>query len=291
MATEEIDLTGGVSDAELFSSVAGKAAPEAETPVLEIPAADEPEDEPETVLEVPLEPEETETQPEKQRQPRRTVPLKELLDERDEKRELKAQLEAARQENQRFIAEQQRRAQEAQAAQARPDPYADPEGYIGTVTQQLEQKFLKRFLDSSFEAAHSVHGEKFQTAFDTLFSEVERTGDVRLRDQIINAANPGAAVMKWHAAKEAEREVGGDLAAYRERLRKELLSDAEFRKTVLEAERTARTPAPAGRTFATAPSLNNMAAAVPNAAGDAQDMSDPELFSYAMRAPRKQARR
>jgi hypothetical protein len=50
--------------------------------------------------------------------------------------------------------------------------------------------------------------------------------------------DPGETLMEWHREMKTRAEVGSDLKAYKEKLRKEALEDPEFRKAAMEAWRT-----------------------------------------------------
>jgi hypothetical protein len=222
--------------------------------------------------------------PEPEPQDRR-VPLRELLDERDKRNELKRE----RDELQRQLAELQR---QAQPPQPLPDPYADPQGYVDQALQrtqqQLEQQFQKRFIAASFAEVGEQHGERFRSALEYADAQINN-GDLRLKEQIINAPNPGRALMNWYAQQEVIREVGTDPNAYRQKILDEALSDAAFRQKAMEAWR-AQAQAPAAGRPATVtslpPSLNRMTAAAPNGVADDQPLSDRELFKFATAAKR-----
>lgn len=285
MAGTEHDDMSDISDAELFAlGTAGKVEEaKAEPPE---PVAAEPEP-PAPVAD---------GQPPQAEPPApdHRIPLSELLNERERRQEYAREAERLRQENAEYLRQMQALRQPVQPP---PDMFADPDGFRGSIDErlaQIEQRFQQQRqvdrLNISFELAAEKAPEGFQKAFSDLEKTIKEERDYALRDRIVAAPNPGKALLDWHRNREALRETGGDIAAYRERVSKEaresLAKDPEFRKQLLEEMR-----AEAGGARPTAnptqmPSLNRVAAAAPNAGSEARDMSDSELFALGSRSRR-----
>lgn len=287
MAGTEQDDMSDISDAELFAlGTAGKVEEaQAEPPE---PAAAEPE---------PPAPAEKEQPPQAEPPaPDHRVPLRELLSQRERAQEAEREAERLRQENAEFQRQMQALRQPAPPP---PDMFADPEGFRGSIEQQMaqmEQRFQQQRqvdrLNISFELAAEKSPEGFQKAFSELEQVIKTERDYALRDRIVSAPNPGNALLSWHRNREALRETGGDVAAYRERISKEtresLAKDPEFRKQLLEEMRAeAGGMRPPNTNPTQMPSLNRTAAAAPNAGSEAREMSDSELFALGSRQRRK----
>lgn len=220
-------------------------------------------------------------------EPEHRVPLSELLDERQKRQETARQYA----EMQRQYAEMQRQMEALRNPQKPVDLFADPQGFQESLEQRLErqqhefeQRIRVHAIDTSFSFAARQHGEEFQKAFGA-FEEVAgalKGNDVMLRNRIVNAPDPGEAMMQWYRSRQILQESGGDLNAYREKLlqqeRERLAKDPEFRKQVIEGLRTEAASRPPVTQM---PSLNRAPAAASNAGDDERDLGDAELFSYA----------
>lgn len=124
----------------------------------------------------------------------------------------------------------------------KPDKFVDPDGYDKWVEDQITarvstavQGINDRFINASMAAAHEKHEKAFETAFSAV-SALDRSNPANsavLRN-IREAPNPGAALMHWHTQQETLREVGGDPAAYRQKIADDIKSDPEFRKQLME---------------------------------------------------------
>ncbi|MEP9368663.1 hypothetical protein [Xanthobacter sp. VNH20] len=286
MAGTEQDDMSDISDAELFAlGIAGRVE-EAQAEPPEPPASE------------PEAPEPAERQQPAQADPPapdHRVPLSELLNERERRQEFAREVERLRQENAEFQRQMQALRQPVQPP---PDMFADPEGFRGSIEQQLtqmEQRFAQRIqrerLDMSFDLAAEKNPEGFQKAFSELEQVIKTERDYALRDRIVSAPNPGKALLDWHRNREALRETGGDVVAYRERISKEaresLAKDPEFRRQLLEEMRAEAGAARALSNPTQMPSLNRATAAAPNAGSEARDLSDGELFALGSRPRRR----
>lgn len=202
---------------------------------------------------------------------------------------LREEAEARRAAEQRAEAAE-RRAEEAQRElrrrlQAQPqeqpksiDILEDPDGYARSVQENVERRMLSRYLDASFEDAKDQHGEAFDKAYGELLRMTD-SGDTSTRDRIINAGNPGKALMRWYGEREAIREIGGDLKGYRQKVFDEAMKDPDFRKKAMEAWRDEAGNGNGQRPHVVTqlPSLNR-APGGSTLASDKEPETDAELF-------------
>lgn len=117
-----------------------------------------------------------------------------------------------------------------------PDLIEDPEGYRNYVLTETQRQYRKARIDETFEDARDNNPQ----AFDEAWAAVQEAPQ-SVKDQVINAANPGKALMRWHGQQKALAVVGTDVEGYRRKVEEEtrakLAGDPEFRKTIMEAMR------------------------------------------------------
>jgi hypothetical protein len=90
--------------------------------------------------------------------------------------------------------------------------------------------------------------------------------------------------VNWHSSRQIISEVGSDPAAYRQKLREQLLQDPEFRKEAMGAWQQQANTARAAPNIRL-PSLSKVgSAALPS--NDEQDLTDAALWKNAMAAKR-----
>lgn len=176
--------------------------------------------------------------------------------------------------------------QEVQAPE-RPDPIVDPDGYAQYVRSEVEAGIISRNVEETFRDAHEEHGNKFEAAYQALTSlDRNSPADRALVQRISKSANPGRALMRWHTQQEAVREIG-DPASYRDRVRKEMLEDAEVEKAVLARvrERTNQGGQRRPNNITRLPSLNSSGSGSGRQSRNASDDddSDAAVAAYAFR--------
>ncbi len=157
--------------------------------------------------------------------------------------------------------QQQRQQREAYEAPPPPDPMVDPQGYQAFVDQQVASRFqsvedqMRNWrVNMTFADQHEQHGEAFEKAMQAL----ETSRDKDAIQSVMEAINPGKALMKWHRQETARREVGDDIEGYNAKLRAKLKADPEFRKEFM-AELDAEARGNSGRSsenVTSLPSLN-----------------------------------
>lgn len=140
---------------------------------------------------------------------------------------------------------------------AKPDMFTDPEGYEAWVLNkarsdaatQASEVYRNNFVESSMADAHETHGEEFVKAYEGLTGinpvtkqvtrAVDRNDPMTRAEvaRIINAPNPGRALMNWHKQQTTLQRVGSDPDKFAEQIRTEtreaLMKDPEFRKQLL----------------------------------------------------------
>lgn len=211
------------------------------------------------------------------------VPVKELQEERqkrqeamrraDELAERLARLEGA------FSATQPRAPQQPQP-QA-PDFFEDPSGFVNHAVQPLAQQQQEMREQFSQMLAIRDHGQdKVQAAYAEMAQAIKSDPQTRFDYQRIMASpHPYDELVKWHGRKQALNEIGEDPAAYRERLKQELL-----------AELQASSPAPAAAA-STAPnpaSIPSLTRATGSAGAVEGVITEQDIFNA---APKFKSRR
>lgn len=191
-------------------------------------------------------------------------------------------------------------------AAARPDKFADPDGYdkwvedrIASVRNETSEDFTKRLINMNLANTRETHGEKFDAAYQAIVTAAEVDPEARNSIQRIwNSANPGAELMRWHRNRETLQRVGGDPEAYEQKLRDDtraaLLADPEFRKEIIASlkeeaggknggipRHVVRAAAPARQI----PSLNGASGSSHLSDQTFDDQSDEGFFERALQRP------
>ena len=182
---------------------------------------------------------EEEPEPEPERQQGRIPPAR-LKEEADARRAAEAEAAATRAEMAALRAEMQAQRQPRQQAPEpppKPDLFADPEGWAKAQRDAIREELETTRFNQSLAEAHQEHGDKFAAAFNAL----RATGDQSTFNRIRGSYNPGRELMRWHDQQTLMQEVR-DPAAYRERIRQELLNDPEVRQQLVGELRGQATP-------------------------------------------------
>lgn len=114
--------------------------------------------------------------------------------------------------------------------------FSDPNAYTQRITSTLTQKFEQRQalaeLNFDLRLAELRHGDEWKEAWDSYIKHVGETDEGTGKgkhpmdyQRIMNATSPGEEIMAWHRERKYRDEVGNDPAAYRERIRQELLEE------------------------------------------------------------------
>lgn len=180
-------------------------------------------------------------------------------------------------------------------AEAIPDPLVDPNGYIGHIVKQLDEKLSSQLsplqqqmernrVNMSMNMAQWRHGDNFAKAYEAMGKlDPRNPAELQLGQALIGASDPGEEMVQWFNRQETLREVGADPAKYRERIaaqtRESLMKDPEFRKQLLADMNAEAQTGNDGRprTAVRLPRSLNGAAGGNNArSGDAIDYDDSE---------------
>jgi hypothetical protein len=162
---------------------------------------------------------------------------------------------------------------------AKPDPLIDPDGYEAYLEAKVEEKLLNNQRESSLLAAHG----KYKTEFEEAYSAAQKAVDPALKARMQTSRDPGETLIQWHRENKTRQEIGGDLTAYKQRLRDEALKDPEFRKAAMAAWQAEAQPLTNGRpNVALPPSINGVSrsnASLSSTIGN--DLSDDGLWEHA----------
>jgi hypothetical protein len=303
--TVPMDDTGMLAD--LMSDAPEQEAPQVEVappPEQEPPKVDErPRDEqgrfapkqpePEVKAEAP-----TTEQPEPKDEEGR-VPSWRLRELREAREAAERRAEEASRQNYAFQEQMrtlQRRLDELQKPKQEPvDFFTNPDAAIEQRLTPMQQEFQRvqsqALLNSSEALAIAEYGKdavrEMKAAIDAAVKSNHPDMD-SLRARMQHSDHPVAVAMEWHQQKMLQAETGGDLKAYRQKLREELKKDPAFVAELLGETRTQLQSAPNARPNIQLPkSLNSVAGTGLSSDVDDNDMSDAGLFRQAMSAPRR----
>jgi hypothetical protein len=288
MAGEEELLS--VDDKDVFAAALSDQPPaESEKPSEEPkPEGDRPRDEqgrfipkaadaetPQPAPEQAAEP--SKAEPEAKASPEEAIPSWRLREETQRRREAEERLAAASAQLQQFL--NQARQQQQRQPEPLPDLIEQPEAYARAIEQRLTQQFEQRDIARSLHRADRQYGEEFRQAYEA-FNSPQYANDEHLLQRVRNSYDQGEAILAWHREQTALREIGPDPSAYRQKLRSELMQDAEFRKEFMASMRAEATQKPSSVT-----SLPNLARAPGSASGPRDDWptTDAEIFAEVTR--------
>lgn len=259
----------------------------------EKPGDPEKPEQPGKVKEPEPEPEEEEPEPELPRDPAGLRAA--MVSERKARQAAEAANKAAREEiaaaNARLdrlmaMQEQARPQPPPPPPPPKPDPVLDPEGYERYVVAQAEQRMTMLNIERSFAEAHETLGKEFEDAYSALQKlNPNNPVDKATGNRIYTAPDPAKAMMRWHREQTALREMGGDPAKYRQKIRDELLDDPEMAKAVFARWREQNQGGDPGRPrniTRLPPSLNRARGGSSDRMLGAADNTDAAVFDYAM---------
>lgn len=213
------------------------------------------------------------------------VPLTELLNEREKRQRFEQEIAEAKREREALARQLADLRQQQQPAPKDPDIFEDPQGFVSSLRNEFQQSLRQQEANFSFRLAHRQHGQDFETAYQSLIREGEM-GNRQTVQSVMNSADPGEALMRWHRQSTLYEKTGGDLDKFLQTHTEKLLEDEAFLAKAIEKVR-ARGAQPNGQRPASVvqlpPSLNKVAAAAPALdGGDDEDMTDEGLLKYAL---------
>ena len=199
--------------------------------------------------------------------------VRELREERDAAAKRAETLEAERLQWQQQPVKPAEPVKEA----AKPDPLLDPEGYEKYLENKFEEKLLNDRREFSLANAHKTYKGEFEEAY----AAAQKHVDPALKARMQQSRDPGETLMEWHREQKTKAEIGGDLTAYKAKLRDEALKDPEFRKAAMAAWREDAQPQQTnGRPRVDLPpSLNGASRSNAMLRSDGNDVSDHDLWN------------
>jgi len=144
------------------------------------------------------------------------------------------------------------------------------------------------------------HGESFHTAFAAFMQQVGNGQDRRTYERVMTADSPGEEIVKWHREQDLFQRTGGDLSAFEQKLREQILAELQGQ----QQDGGQPQPSPRQQAVQDAPRAPNGQFAprhevrlptptsrLPGSAGvhgnaDVEDGSDDAIFGSARRRPR-----
>lgn len=169
----------------------------------------------------------------------------------------------------------------------KPDPvdfFANPDEAIqqrlSPLEQQLQNMQSSLVLRASRAEAVSEHGKDAVKELEQAIAQGMQDGRADLQElanRMRRSEDPVGLAMQWHQREKMLKETGGDLTAYRQKLRDEALNDPEFLSQAAEKLKGAAAKNPIARTITPLPSITRVGA---TALPEGQDeVSDAELFN------------
>lgn len=125
---------------------------------------------------------------------------------------------------------------------APPDWFQDPDAALRDRLSPIEQAFAQQREQMSQLMAEEKHGrEAVSAAMQAIQDEVARNPAARFEVQrMMNSPHPYGALVDWHKQRNVLSEIGADPAAYREKVKAEIL--AEIQKTGVVPQASAAQP-------------------------------------------------
>ncbi len=190
------------------------------------------------------------------------VPSWRLRELNDEKRALADRLSALEAERSTWQRQQAAEKTAVEEKAAKPDPLLDPDGYEKYIENRIEEKLLND-----------------RREFEEAYAAAQKQIDPALKARMQQSRDPGETLMEWHRELKTRAEIGGDLNAYKQKLRDEYLKDPEFRKSAMAAWREDAQSSSSGRPRVDLPpSLNGASRSNSMLRGDG-DIPDPDLWN------------
>lgn len=225
------------SDNDLFNEAVATPTPtlaEFENP----PPAMEPKPEPKAEARV------EEPKPEPKPDEAAPVPPWRLREEAEARRKA----ERERDELRGWIAAQQQATQQQQPQQPKPDIFENPDDYVRRIVEERQRAYEERqqaevnnrIFGISKDFAEAQYGKQTVDAAFNALAQAVNSGDPeadRSHKRIMASANPFSALVQWHRQAETMKTIGGDLEGYNKRYEEQLLSNPDFVRRVMEAQR------------------------------------------------------
>jgi hypothetical protein len=216
------------------------------------------------------------------------VPVAAVQAEREKARQARDEAETLRRElaeirGQVSVLTQQRQQPQTPVEKAKPKSFwENPDEFLSERLAPVQQTVQQQRFEMSRMLAEEKLGADVVKAADDALGELIKANDpavAALQAQIANSRHPYADLVAWHNKRQAMSEIGEDPAAYRERVRAELMAE-------LGVEAQPATPLTPASSTPTKPltKLPQSLSKLPGAGNGngAVDLSDAGLFQEAM---------
>lgn len=193
----------------------------------------------------------------------------------------------ARRDAERRASDFERRLAAFEQQKPKPEPvdfFANPDEALQQRLSPFEQRLndvqSALVLRASRAEAVSEHGKDAVKELEQAVAQGMQEGRADLRELAVRmrgSEDPVGIAMQWHQREKMLKETGGDLTAYRQKLRDEALNDPEFLSQAAEKLKGAAAKNPIARAIMPLPSITKVGA---TALPEGQDeVSDAELFN------------
>lgn len=106
--------------------------------------------------------------------------------------------------------------------------FSDPQSVINEVVQSFGAQLATVRLEGNLALAEVRHGtEPFKQAFTAYMDAVGGGQNLPLYQRVMTSSDPGEEIVSWYRENSVIQETGGDLNAFRERIRQELLAEMQ----------------------------------------------------------------
>lgn len=153
-------------------------------------------------------------------EPPRHVPLPEYLDIRD-----RAQRAERERDELKRLADESKRAKELPIDV---ELFQNPQAVLDRQRTMFEQAIQNLRLEQSFGLAAVRHGDTYDKAMESWVERCRTGQDPQAYFAVVNAPQPGEAMVKWWKQEQAVARFGNDPDAYEQQLREKLLNDPQF---------------------------------------------------------------
>lgn len=124
--------------------------------------------------------------------------------------------------------------QQAKDSEPLPDIFADPDGHLNARLSPFETRLntVSQTLTLRASRAENIaaHGREAVTKMEQAIGDAMATGDpemAQLRAAMLQSDDPVGIAMSWYQRRSVLQEVGSDPAAYREKLKAEILAELQ----------------------------------------------------------------
>ena len=232
-------------------------------------------------------------QPPQQQQDLRTVPLREILDEREKRQRAETELGQMRQAWEHFMAQaraqQQPQQQQPQTIFDAPDQYLQA-NVINPILQQMEVGRMRSVDGLSRAFANQQYRKEVVDAALAAITQVRYTPDGNHTfNQIMASGHPYGALVEWYQRARAHQAIGADPNVWLQQRQQEWVRDPNAQRAVLEYIRQQQGQQRGNGqppNVQLPPSLSSISA-TSGREEKIGDLSDQSLWAHALSSPRR----